>query len=278
MVVRRARIVLGYDGTDFVGSQVQPGQRTVQGVLDEAIARIAPRSGSTAFAGRTDRGVHALGQVASVDLSWQGTEDRCRDALNSVLPRDLVVTAVGWAGTAFHARFDARWREYRYRIHQSSVPPIFERPYVWWRTLSIDHELASRAASRVVGTHRFGSFAGHGKSQRLSPEQLTRTVRRCQWTSEECASHARFDLRIEANGFLPQMVRNLTAAVVEVGSGRKPVEWIDELLTVNDRRALGQAAPPEGLTLWRVRYDDDDENDDDDSPGGSGQHGEYRKI
>lgn len=274
--MRRARLTLGYDGTDFVGSQAQPGQRTVQGVLDEAIARIAPGSGSTAFAGRTDRGVHALGQVVSVDLTWNDDANRCRYALNAVLPRDLVVSAVEWMRPAFHARFDAAWREYRYRILVAPAPSVFERRYTWWRRRDVDQDLAAAAAARLVGTNQFGSFAGSGKSQSLDPQKLTRTVRRSEWLAECAGAIVRHEFRIEATGFLPRMVRNITAALVEVGAERRPVEWIDELLAANDRRALGEAAPPEGLTLWRVRYDG--EEDADDSTAGSAQHGEYGKI
>ena len=252
---------------------MQRGQRTVQGVLDEAIQCIAPDSGSTTFAGRTDRGVHALGQVVSVDLAWKGRPDRCRDALNAILPRDVGVRSVEWMSGAFHARFDARWREYRYRILVSPTPPVLERRYVWWRRRAVDLELADEAAARFVGTMAFGSFAGNGKSRMVPPEKLVRTVRRSSWTATDGGAAARYEFRIEATGFLPRMVRNMTAAIVDVGTGRQPLDWIDELIAANDRSVLGEAAPPEGLVLWRVCYDDED-----DSRHGSVQHGEHGII
>jgi tRNA pseudouridine38-40 synthase len=152
----------------------------------------------------------------------------------------------------FHARYDARWREYRYRIDVTPVPPPLERRYCWWRTRQIDPDVASVACRRLSGRHTFGSFAGLGKSQTLTVEALTRTVSSCDWRIDE----DRHVFRVVANGFLPQMVRNMLAAVVQIGQGDRPVEWIDELLIANDRRRLGEAAPPQGLTLWRVEYDE----------------------
>lgn len=245
----------------------------MQGVVDEAIQRVAPGSGSTVFAGRTDRGVHALGQVVSLDLSWKGSAERCRDALNSILPRDVAVGSLEWVFPDFHARFDAQWREYRYEIVVSPTPPVLDRRYSWWRRQPIDADLAADAAGRFVGTMPFGSVAGSGKSQTVPAEKLIRTVTRSSWVSSIDGEVVRHEFRIEATGFLPRMVRNITAAVVEVGTGRQPVRWIDALLAANDRRVLGEAVPPEGLTLWRVCYDDED-----DSRHGSVQHGEHGII
>ncbi|MEX1157994.1 MAG: tRNA pseudouridine synthase A, partial [Thermomicrobiales bacterium] len=114
--MRRVRITLGYDGTEFLGSQSQPGRRTVQGELERVLRQLAPRAGRTVFAGRTDRGVHAVGQVASVDLDWRASDRDLRDALNSLAPADLSVSEVATVANTFHARYDAISREYRYRI------------------------------------------------------------------------------------------------------------------------------------------------------------------
>jgi tRNA pseudouridine38-40 synthase len=270
-IVRRARIVLGYDGSEFVGSQVQSTGRTVQWELERALERLAPGSGRTVFAGRTDRGVHAIGQVVSVDVSWHGTVERLRDALNAILPVDIVVSSVEWTSPTFHARYDARWREYRYRIWIAETPPVLDRRYVWWRFVDLDADLAATAARSLVGTHAFGSFAGSGRSQREEASRLVRTVRACEWRSLWSGGIHHHELRVEANGFLPQMVRNITAALVHVGRGDRPVQWIDDVLAANDRRILTEAAPPQGLVLWRVRYDDEA----DDSFDGSGSDGEY---
>src|SRR5687768_7837181 len=122
--MRRMRITLGYDGTDFFGSQSQSARRTVQCELESFLQRVSPGSGRTVFAGRTDRGVHAVGQVASVDVRWRRTDVELRDALNAVAPSDLVICEVKTVDETFHARFDAVSREYRYRMVTGSVPPI----------------------------------------------------------------------------------------------------------------------------------------------------------
>jgi tRNA pseudouridine38-40 synthase len=232
---------------------------------------LAPGSSRTVFAGRTDRGVHARGQVASLDIRWHQTTDQLRNALNALLPDDIVVSRVEWTSPTFHARYDARWREYRYRIWVADVPPVLHRRYVWWRAVDLDETRAAAASHRLVGTHAFGSFAGSGRSQRDEAPRLVRTVRACEWLVRETGDTRQHELRVEANGFLPQMVRNMVAALVHVGRGDRPVQWIDEVLAANDRRILTEAAPPQGLVLWRVRYDDEA----DDSFDGSGSDGEY---
>lgn len=255
--MRRAKLTIGYDGTDFVGSQIQQSGRTVQGELELAIQRLAPGSGRTTFAGRTDRGVHALGQVVSLDLSWSGSTERLRDALNAVLPPDVSVGDVEWTSPTFHARYDATWREYRYRVWVAPSPPPLARRYVWWRRDALEASRAAAACGLLVGRHAFGSFAGSGRSRAVDVATMTRTVRRCEWHSEESGAYTRHELRIEADGFLPQMVRTIAGAVVLVARGTRDVEWFGAALAANDRSALDEPAPPEGLILWRVRYDDE---------------------
>lgn len=225
------------------------------------LGRIAPGTGRTVFAGRTDRGVHAVGQVVSVDVRWTRTDEALRNALNAVGPEDIGVLSIVRVGARFHARYDARWREYRYRIVVGDVPPVLERRYTWWRSRRVDAERANRAAARLVGGHSFGTFAGNGRSQDSLAGSLDRVVQICEWQVFEGFDAQRHELRIVANGFLPQMVRNIVAAVVRVGQGDEPVEWIDQLLAGNDRRLLGDAAPASGLVLWRVEYDDDGSSD-----------------
>lgn len=263
----RFRLVVGYDGTEFSGSQAQRGRRTVQGELERAVEHIAPGSGRLVFAGRTDRGVHALGQVVSGDIAWSGTPEELRTAINAVAPGDLVVSRVQPAQPGFHARYDALGREYRYRIHTAPAPPVLHRRYVWWRRRPLDPDLARQACVRMIGRRNFGTFAGLGRSRSLDETRLVRTVIACEWRAArveeyEAASGVeewRHELRIVADGFLPQMARNMAAAIVTVAEGDRPVEWIDALVAARDRTALGEAAPPEGLTLVRVLYADDAE-------------------
>lgn len=255
--MRRARFTLGYDGTGFAGSQLQGRSRTVQRELELAIQRLAPGSGRTTFAGRTDRGVHAVGQVVSLDTSWSDSAERLRDALNAILPPDVSVGAVEWTSPTFHARYDAMWREYRYRIVVGPAPPPLARRYLWWRRRELDEALAAEACAVLVGRHAFGSFAGSGWSRTRDASALTRTVRDCRWLVDRRGGEERHELRIEANGFLPQMVRTIVGAIVPVAQGQRDVHWLREALSANDRSAVGEPAPPEGLVLWRVRYDDE---------------------
>jgi tRNA pseudouridine38-40 synthase len=252
-----AKLTLGYDGTDFFGSQSQIQGRTVQSELERAMRAITGTDVRLAFAGRTDRGVHAVGQVASGEVPWRGTPHQLRKSLNAVSSPDVIVSSVDWAADDFHARFSARWREYRYRVVVDEVQPVLSQRTTWWRQQQIDAEIANAACRKMVGAHSFGSFASGGWSQSLSREQLERTVYQCEWVetrATESPTGAYGELRIVANGFMPQMVRNITGAVVEVASGLRPVSWIEELLTAGDRRLMGAGAPPHGLILWQVGY------------------------
>ena len=251
------RLTLEYDGTDLYGSQVQANGRTVQGELEQAIQTLTGTGTRLAFAGRTDRGVHAIGQVASGEIPWNGSPQELRRSLNGVGPADIVVSDVALVESGFHARFSAMWREYRYRVIVAETEPVLMRRYAWWRRSPIDAGLAQDACDALVGTHSFGSFASGGWSQALTPEQMVRTVYVCQWRqqqSELIASGQAYELRIVASGFLPQMVRNITSAVVRVGSGDAPAAWIREVLDAGDRGAMQAGAPPQGLALWRVGY------------------------
>jgi tRNA pseudouridine38-40 synthase len=270
-------MIVGYHGGGFYGSQAQVGRRTVQSELEAMVRRIGRDCGRLVFAGRTDRGVHAVGQVVSGNIEWEAGPESLRNALNAVGPRDLVVSDVAFVDEGFHARFDARWREYRYQIHVAPAPPILEREIVWWRRTELDAEAARAACVRLTGRHGFGAFAGLGRSRDPDRSKLARTVDRCEWscrvigageapTGREEQRHA---LVVRAEGFLPQMVRNMVTAVRLVAEGTRPVEWIDELVEIGDRAALGEAAPPQGLTLMRVGYADPGDDTNEATPSGS---------
>jgi tRNA pseudouridine38-40 synthase len=235
----------------------------VQGELERAIATVGAGETRLALAGRTDRGVHAVGQVASGEIRWSRSTADLREALNAVLPGDIVIGLAEIAESGFHARYSARWREYRYWIVEAPTPPALERRYAWWRRAALDEVAAGDVAARFVGRHCFGSFAAFGKSRSLTPAELERTVLVSEWRTRA------FDLgggltgarghayRIVADGYLPQMVRAMVGAVVEVAQGRQSLDWIDAALNTSDRSVIGESAPPHGLTLWRVGYDDD---------------------
>lgn len=263
-------LIVAYDGSDFAGSQVQPGARTVQAELEQALAHFAGRSLSTVFAGRTDRGVHAIGQVVGCDDAWPGrAPDLIRRALNAHLADDLAVSRVERRDAAFHARYDAAWREYHYRLRVGTWQPL-GRETVWQRSGPLDVDAMHRAAARLVGEHDFASFAGGGEgvpwSERQErPRGTIRNVMRCDcrtvdpigaWFGAEDGGEL-IEVRVAADGFLPRMVRNMVGSLVEIGRGARAERWINDLLGVQDRRHGAKAAPPHGLVLWRVGYGDD---------------------
>jgi tRNA pseudouridine38-40 synthase len=260
------RLTLAYDGTDFAGSQVQPNQRTVQGELERALATIADDSARTVFAGRTDRGVHAKGQVASARLpSWRGTEDALWRALRANLPADLAAVEVARCSEGFNPRFDAAWREYRYWIAPGANDPFLRR-YAWETRGEVSAEAVAAGARELVGRHDFATFAGGGEgvpwSERArSARGTVRTILRCE--CRELAVHAGpgaeadkciLEVRVAADGFLPQMVRTIVGALFEVGQGRQEPEWVGHLLAARDRRLGPSIAPARGLTLWKVGF------------------------
>ncbi|CAA9551044.1 MAG: tRNA pseudouridine(38-40) synthase [uncultured Thermomicrobiales bacterium] len=273
----RLALTIAYDGSDFAGSQVQPGQRTVQAELERAVASALGGEGRTIFAGRTDRGVHASGQVV-------GCEDRrprlnvsaVRAAINAQLPADLAVVRVDRRSDAFHARYDALWREYRYRAWSGPPQPLARR-VAWYRAESLDPAVMAVAAAGIVGLHDFASLAGAGDgvpwaARRALPRGTTRRVFLCRcdeiapWWGPESGGGRLIEIRVAADGFLPRMVRNLVGALVEVGRGARPSEWLDEVMVARDRRCGVATAPAHGLTFWRVGYGE--ETPDADRVGG----------
>lgn len=262
------KITLGYDGTGFWGSQKQVSVRTVQQELERTLERLGGRPVSTEFAGRTDRGVHAVGQVArSVDVRPEMTTESLRNVLNRLMPDDLAVAAVMRVETGFHPRYDAIWREYRYRLWVGSRQPLMER-FAWTRRSALDLAAMARASSMLEGRHDLAAFTGGGEgvpwSARASARRGTvRTIHHCgvrevaPWWGILPGSGTGIEVRIIADGFLPQLVRTVTGGLVSVGLGERPPEWFAELLDVADRRSGPVLAPAHGLILWRVGYGND---------------------
>ena len=260
---RRVRLTLAYDGTDFYGAQAQPGRRTVASEVEAALARLADGEPAPrlSFAGRTDRGVHAVGQVAHCDLATRLGDEEMGRALNALLPDDLVVVALATAPGAFHARYDAVWREYRYRVWNAPVrEPLLAR-VAWHVRQPLERAALDEAAAALAGEHDFAAFAGQGLGVPGGPtgRSTVREVYGARWFGlappvPRCAGEL-LELRIRAGGFLPQMVRTIVAALVEVGSGRREPAWIAGLLAARDRRLAPAPAPPQGLMFWEVGYE-----------------------
>lgn len=266
------KLTVSYDGSDFAGSQIQPGRRTVQAELGRALERLAGAPVTTIFAGRTDAGVHAAGQVVSLqDLRPTMGEREWLLALNAHLPEDVAAVAVQRERDDFHARYDATWREYRYRIWSGPPQPLVRR-FAWQVRGELDPEALGAGARCLRGERDLAAVAGGGdgvpwSDRREAPRGTVRRISRCSarriepWWGEPPGGTL-VEVRIAADGFLPRMVRNIVALLVEVGQGKQPVEWIERVLATNDRRLGGGTAPPNGLTLWRVGYGKDEPEPD----------------
>ncbi len=265
---RVLRLTVGYDGTGFFGSQRQAHGRTVQQELEAALERLGGQPSTTEFAGRTDRGVHAVGQVVRApDVRPGMTESEVQGALNRLLPDDIAIPALARIDSGFHPRYDARWREYRYRIWIGGKQPLADR-FAWIRRTPLDADAMSRAATLLEGTHDLAAFTGGGEgvpwsSRATSPRGTVRTVLRCElrpvgpWWGTIPGSGEALEVRMIADGFLPQLVRTVTGGLVAIGHGERPVEWFSELLERADRRYGPVLAPANGLILWRVGYGND---------------------
>jgi tRNA pseudouridine38-40 synthase len=262
------KLTLAYDGSNFSGSQRQSNGRSVQEELEQVLERLAGKPVRAEFSGRTDRGVHAVGQVARIEQFREDLSlERLTIALNNLLPRDMSVLAVTAVEHGFHPRYDAVWREYRYRIWTGTRQPLLERT-AWQRRAGFDLEAAQQAATRLCGEHDLASFAGMGHGVPWSDRQqrrrgTIRNVMRCSvgvvpaWWGAAPDTGSGIEIRVVADGFLPNMVRTMTAALADVASGARSPEWVSELLLAKDRRLGPKTAPPHGLILWRVGYGDD---------------------
>lgn len=264
-----ARLVMtvSYDGSGFAGSQVQPRVRTVQGELERVLASLRYPDQRTIFAGRTDTGVHAAGQVVACEEARPGmSRPALQTALNALLPADVVVNRVDRRDGDFHPRYDARWREYRYRIWSGERTPL-ARSAVWHRRSPLDVERMDAAARRFVGSRDFASVASGGEGVPWAPANerrrgTVRTVLSCgctriaPWWGPEDGDGVLYEVRVVADGFLPRMVRTMTAIITDVGRNVWSVGDVDTLLAARDRRLGGGTAPAQGLTLWRVGYTD----------------------
>lgn len=254
----RLRLLITYDGGEFRGFAPNPGVRTVGGLLADALGRRLGYPVQLTCAGRTDAGVHALGQVVSFDAADEDASpeqlEALRDGLNRMCAPGVAVLSAERAPDGFDARFSALSRSYRYSIWNSPVPDVFRRRTAWHVPDSLDVPAMTDAATLLVGEHDFASFCSRvtqviGGTERVAP--TTRRVVDARWSAPEPALLL---LDIEANSFCRQMVRSIVGTLVEVGRGRRAVADIDRILAARDRAAAGQVAPPHGLCLQSVSY------------------------
>lgn len=276
--MRILKLTLQYEGTAYVGWQRQAEGTSVQGLVEDALARLDGRAVTLIGAGRTDAGVHAVGQVASAEVENTLEPPAILRALNATLPADLRVIHVAEAPPRFHARYDARGKHYRYRILNGEVATPFECRYAWHVRQRLDEDAMSAAATVLVGRHDFVAFRAAGAAPRRSRGASTvatrdapstaRTVTLAHFSRESLHAPGpgpllcfpettgillAFD--IAADGFLRHMVRAIVGTLVEIGSGRLDAADLGRVLESRDRGQAGPTAPPQGLFLMKVEYD-----------------------
>ena len=243
----RFKLILEYDGSAYHGWQVQPGLPTIQGLVQEAVGRLAGGPVPVTGAGRTDAGVHALGQVASFEAPIALEPRVLQRALNAHLPRDIVVLQAAEVAPDFDARFSARSKTYRYTVLRREAPSAWHAGRVLFVPTPLDGAAMVEATRAIVGCHDFSAFRA-GTCAARSP---VRTVYEAGWRFEGDFWH----FEITANAFLQHMVRILVGTLLEVGRGRRRAGSLADILASRDRREAGKTALPHGLCLVEVHYE-----------------------
>jgi tRNA pseudouridine38-40 synthase len=246
--MRRIRLIVAYDGTDYHGWQVQPGLSTIQGLLQQSFQEIEDKPVHVAGSGRTDAGVHALAQVAAVSIENPIPPANLKKALNRLLPEDVRVLAVDEIASDFHPRFDARSKTYEYRIAREEVCSPFERRYVHHHPYPMDDSRFISAAPLFQGEFDFSAFAAADDSDAERGSKVRRI-----FMSEAELQNARLIYRVSGSGFLKHMVRNIVGTLIEAAKGNIEEHRIRELLASPSRK-VGQRAPASGLFLTGVHY------------------------
>ena len=254
---RNILITIEYDGTDYSGWQRQPDQRTVQGILEEALSKVCDMPISIDGVSRTDAGVHALGQRATFSGDFGIPTDRIMLAVNNLLAGgaiastkdgDVRIIDVKEVPAGFHARFDAVGKKYRYKIRNTQDMPVFLRNYRYHVRTPLDMEKMNEAAALLKGTHDFACFQAAGGNPRQTTVRTITDIKVFQAMGGDVV------LEVSGDGFLYNMVRIITGTLVEVGQGKIAPEKMNEILDSADRQLAGHTAPPQGLYLVEVYY------------------------
>ena len=244
--IRNIKLTLEYDGENYHGWQRQPRAITIQGVIEEALAKILQEKANLIGAGRTDAGVHARGQVANFKTKSNIPLKNLKAALNSLLPGDIVVRHAASVADDFHARYQAKSKLYCYTILNAPLPSPFSRKYTYFFPHPLDMAVMKKAAKFLVGRHDFSSFRGAG----MSRGNHIRKVKRLRLLAEK----ELIRLDIEADGFLYNMVRIVAGTLLEAGRGKIAAGEVGEILRAKDRRQAGPTLPARGLCLLKVQY------------------------
>lgn len=242
-------MLISYDGTHFCGWQIQPNGVSVQSKIHDALQISLRRPISIIGSGRTDAGVHALGQVAHFEHDEEIDHRRLLAALNGLLPSTIRVRSIEKADSSFHAQYSAIAKTYHYHLYLDSVMDPFKRLYTYQVRRRLDLALLQQAAEAFTGTHDFTTFANDAHAGSASRDPV-RTLKRLDIIPEQGGVRLEF----EADGFLYKMVRNIVGTLLEVASKKRPLHEIEQLFAVKDRRRAGKAVPPQGLFLVKVDY------------------------
>jgi tRNA pseudouridine38-40 synthase len=247
MAARKIRLTIQYDGADYHGWQIQPGRRTIQGQLSDAVTSLVGRKITVHGASRTDAGVSASGQVGVFEIvNCPIPTENFKQAINDRLPDDIVITEAVEATRDFDVIGGAKSKLYRYTIYNGANRPVLDVRHCWHIPANLDVEAMQNSAKCLVGEYDFRSFA----SSKDNRETTVRTIFRCDVFSEGNWIY----VDVEGDGFLYNMVRNIVASLVEVGIGRWPADKMKTVLEACDRTAAGPIAPPQGLCLMKVEY------------------------
>lgn len=252
---RTLSLTVSYNGAPFSGFARQPGQLTVQGELEQALSLVFRRPMEVVCSGRTDAGVHALGQVVSFDVANDELEGRnlysLRRSLNALTHEGITVREVEERQPGFSARFDAQWREYHYHVCLDEVPPLFMRDFSWYVHGQLDIDAMREAATYLVGEHDFKSFC---MAASAVGKPTCRNVHEISLSREMVMGEDILTIKVVGNAFLHSMVRTIVGTLVMVGRGQRKPEWVCEVLEARNRTAAGENAPAAGLVFWWVQY------------------------
>jgi tRNA pseudouridine38-40 synthase len=251
MALRNVKLTIAYDGSDYHGWQIQPGFRTVQQVLTEALRDLLGPRARICGASRTDAGVSALGQVGLIQIDSPIPTENLAKALTDRLPEDVAVVKAEEVPMGFDVIGDVTSKQYRYTIFSGPVRPVLHVRHCWYVPADLDVEAMNEAAGLLVGKKDFKSFAAAADHR----EDSVRTIFRCDVTDQRADDGCWIYVYAEGDGFLYNMVRNIVGTLVEVGVGRWKAEKIVEILEARDRRSAGPIAPPNGLCLMWIKYD-----------------------
>jgi tRNA pseudouridine38-40 synthase len=248
--MRCLKITVAYRGTNFCGWQVQEGLPSIQQSLEEAYQTVTSEHVRIIGSGRTDAGVHALGQVASLSTESDMDCDRLMRALNATTPNDISVLNIQDAVTGFHAIQNAKRKTYRYQIQYGRIPDPLNRDFYWFIPNPLAVDAMQNACKQFLGEHDFVGFQAAGGVRKTT----VRTIYNCKLEKETYGAFNRLIFEIEGNGFLYNMVRNIVGSLVEIGKGKQTPDWVTELIQQKNRNLAGETAPAKGLILLNVDY------------------------